>query len=478
MAARVRSAVLWRSGSQIVAQLVMWSSTFIVIRLLAPSDYGLFAMTQLVLSLMSLLNGYSFTASLVQGAEMDRTRVAQVFGMMILLNFGLAAIQVALAPAAASYFREPMVAQLLRVQALLHLTTPFIMVPQALLSRQIDFRTQARVNIAAAALAAIVAPTCAYAGLGVWTLVAAPFTLFSARAVGMLIVGRWWIWPSFRWRGAGATIGFGSAMLVSDLLWFVQTQADVFIAGRRLEPHALGLYTTGLFLSQILVNKFVPAINEVAFPTYARLQHDPQAIARGFLRAVRLVMLAAIPFYLGLAATAEPLVLTVLGDHWAGAVPVVRLLALAMPCVTLQILYAPATNALGRPGIAARVSGAGAIIMPIAFLIGVGHGPVGMAAAWLGGFPLLLIAATALSLPVIGLRARDLLTAVTPPLAAGLGMAAGVLALDFALPPLPVIARLAALVAMGAILYPALLLVVARGTLTEAIALARGRTPA
>ena len=73
IAARVVNAVLWRSGSQIAAQLVMWSSTFIVIRLLAPSDYGLFAMTQLVLSLMSLLTGYSFTASLVQGAEMDRT---------------------------------------------------------------------------------------------------------------------------------------------------------------------------------------------------------------------------------------------------------------------------------------------------------------------------------------------------------------------------------------------------------------------
>src|SRR5687767_6994619 len=89
-AARVRSAVFWRSGSQIVAQLVMWTSTFLVIRLLEPSDYGLFAITQIVLSLMSLMNGYSFTGALVQADSIDSHRVAQVFGMLILMNFSLA----------------------------------------------------------------------------------------------------------------------------------------------------------------------------------------------------------------------------------------------------------------------------------------------------------------------------------------------------------------------------------------------------
>jgi O-antigen/teichoic acid export membrane protein len=68
MRSRVLSAVFWRSGSQIAAQAVMWASTFFVIRLLAPADYGLFAMTQFVLALMSLMNGYSFTGALVQSA--------------------------------------------------------------------------------------------------------------------------------------------------------------------------------------------------------------------------------------------------------------------------------------------------------------------------------------------------------------------------------------------------------------------------
>ena len=62
---RVRSAVFWRSGSQIIAQIVMWGATIIVVRLLDPHDYGLFAMTQVVLVLFNFLNGDSFSSSLI-----------------------------------------------------------------------------------------------------------------------------------------------------------------------------------------------------------------------------------------------------------------------------------------------------------------------------------------------------------------------------------------------------------------------------
>jgi len=475
LARRVRSAVFWRSGSQLAAQLVMWSATFLVIRQLTPADYGLFAMSQIVLSLMALANGYSFTGALVQSETIDRTRVAQVFGALLLMNFGLAAVQFALAPLAATYFRQPLVADMLRLQVLLHLFTPFIMMPQALLSRDIDFRTQARVNFAAAGLAAIVGPVCAYAGFGVWTLVIAPITLFGARAIGLAVLGRWLVWPSFRFKGAGAIFGFGGAILVSELLWFVQTQADIFIAGRRLDAHTLGIYTTALFLSQILVNKFVPALNDVAFPTYARMQSDPAAVARAFVKSARIILIAAVPFCLGLAVTAEPLVNTVLGPKWLATAPVVRILALSMPFVTLQILYHPATNALGRPGIGAWVSAAGAVIMPTAFLIGVPYGAMGMAWAWLIGFPLHCLVASWLSLPIIGVSAAALFVAIRPALVAGTVMALAIVAIDAMLPPLSPLLRLLLLTAIGAGIYAAALAAIAPSVFGEIAGLIRGR---
>src|SRR5690606_15233532 len=126
LASSVRQAVIWRSGSQIAAQVIAWTSTLAVVRILDPSDYGLFAMTQVVLAFLSFLNGYGFASSLIQDREIDPVKVRQAFGMLLLVNAAIALIQLAIAPAAAAWYRQPMIADLLRVQALIYLATPFI----------------------------------------------------------------------------------------------------------------------------------------------------------------------------------------------------------------------------------------------------------------------------------------------------------------------------------------------------------------
>ena len=477
LAQRVKGAIMWRSGSQVVAQIINWSATFIVIRRLDPSDYGLFAMTQLVLIFLTLMNGYGFANSLIRDQSITREKIAQAFGMLILLNGSLAITQFLLAPVAAAYFRQPIIADLLRVQALIYLATPFIALPNALLSREMNFRHQAQVDLFAALFGAGTMLLLSANGYGVWTLVAGGIVLFWTRAIGMTMAARRLVPPSFRFRGAGAMFRYGGAMVLVQFFWFVQSQGDVFIAGRVLGPHDLGLYTTSLFLTQILAAKFVPPLNDVAFAAYSRIQGDRGAVASSFCKAVRLIMLVAMPFYLGLAATAEPLVLTFLGEKWIETVPLVRVLALAMPFMTLQILFTPATNALGRSGVALRVAISGAVILPLAFLVGIQWGVSGMAWAWLGGFPIHLIITAAIALPVIGVSTSQLTRAVAPAVLAAAAMAALVLMLDGMLPPLSAPVRFSALVAAGAAAYGACLFLFARHALGDALALVRKGAP-
>jgi O-antigen/teichoic acid export membrane protein len=476
---QVRSAILWRSGTQILGQMIAWGSTFLVIRILSPDDYGLFAMTQVVLVLLNMLNGYGLASALIQRADGDpgefRRATRQLFGMLILLNLALGLAQVALAPLAAAYFRHPEVAQLLRVQALLYIATPFIALPYALLARRMDFRRQAAVNIVSAVAGAITALVGAFSGWGVWTLVAAPIALFAVRAIGMMTAARAWMWPSFDFRGAGTMARYGGLMAAGQLFWFLQSQADVFIAGRTLDAHTLGIYTTSLFLTQIFVSKFVPPLNEVAFSAYARIQHDRDSVAAAFLKGARLVMLAAMPFYLGLAAVADPLVHVVLGPKWIAAAPVVALLALAMPFMTLQILFAPASDACGKPQISARNGLVGAIVLPIAFLCGIQWGVHGLTIAWIAAYPLYLAITAWRTLPVIGVRAVALARAIAPPVVAALVMAAVVKLTEVALPPLAPLPHLTILIAVGGAAYAGWLLVFSRGAVFEAVDLLRRR---
>lgn len=472
---QVRSAVIWRSGTQIAGQLLTWASTFIVIRVLSPSDYGLFAMTQVVLVLLNMLNGYGLASALIQRGEAGRHAQRQLFGMLILLNLALGAVQFVCAPFAAAYYRQPMVTDLLRVQALLYVATPFIALPYALLARQMDFRKQAKVNFASGIAGALTALGGAWAGLGVWTLVAAPIVLFAVRAIGMTWAANSLMWPSFDFRGAGDIARYGGVMATGQIFWFLQSQADVFIAGRLFDPHTLGLYTTSLFLTQIFVSKFVPPLNEVAFSAYARLKNDRAAVATAFVKSARLIFVVAMPFYFGLAATAQPLVDVVLGPKWTEAAPIVHWLALAMPMMTLQALYSPASDACGRPGIGAKNGATGALLLPIAFLIGVHWGLMGLVAAWFVAYPVYLAISTWRTLPVIGVRLRDLVDGLVPPVFAATAMALIVSLLARVLPPMPSLAQLMLLGCTGALVYGGWLALFARDTLVEVIALIRNR---
>lgn len=472
----VKTAVMWRSGSQIAAQLVAWSSTLAVIRLLEPADYGVFAMTQVVLAFLSFLNGYGFASALVQDRKIDPLKVRQAFGLMLLVNAAIALTQLALAPFAAEYYRQPIVADLLRVQALIFLTTPFIALPEALLVRELDFKRPAVANLVATSASAIVALACALGGMGVWTLVYAPLTLFTVRAAGLVIAARFFVLPTFRFAGAGKMLRFGLTLISGFFFWTILTQADVFIAARFLSPHELGLYAEALFLTTIIAAKFVPPLNEVAFPAYARIQQDRAALSAAFLKAVRLIMLVTCPLYFGLAVVADDAVELVLGSKWGAMAPIVSVLALGMPMFTLYSLFAPAVIALGRTEITMRSAMLGAFAMPAAFLFAIRWGVTGLAWTWVLVFPLVPAAAFIQSRGPLGLSARSMAAALVPGIAASVSMALVVALAELALANMPSWQRLPLLVAIGGASYLALLGAFSRDTLDEMIGLlARGK---
>lgn len=472
LAAQVRTAVIWRSGSQVLTQIVSWCSTLIVIRLLAPEDYGLFAMAQVMLMLLSTMNGWGLASALIREEHVSEERLRQTLGMLIILNCGLAMTQFLAAPLVAAWFEQPLVTELLRVQSLLYLAVPFCALPHAILSRRMDFRRPAQVRLAAALAGAGTALTGALSGLGVWTLVFAPMAMLLTEAIGMTWAARAPIRPSFRFAGAGHIAGFGGVMTATQIFWFVQSQADVMIAGRVLDPHSLGVYTTGLFFAQLLAAKFVPPINEVAYAAYARQQDvGPAAL----LATIRLVMLVALPAYAGLAVVAPVLVPVLLGEKWLGIVPLLPILAIAMGMLTLQILFAPATNARGVPQAALRITMIGSVVMPCAFLIGSQWGVIGFAWGWVGGMAVLTAATVTLSGRIIGLTLAGLAGALAPPLAAALMMGAGVALALGLLPEMLPLAKLVLAVLLGVALYLAALRLIAPERLAEALRFARSR---
>lgn len=477
LAGDVRKAILWRSGSQIAAQIISWCSTLIVMRLLSPSDYGLFAMSLVMLSFLTFLNGYGFASALVQERDLDRHRIRQAFGLLLCANALIAMIQWSAAPSVAAYYGQPVVADMLRVQILIYVSTPFIAIPEVLMGRRLDFRSQAVVNLASALTGAVLSLALAWTGFGVWTLVYAPIVMFWVRAIGLTILARSLVWPSFDFRGCGSIFRFGLAILLTQLFWLVQTQSDIFVIGRALTPHEVGIYSQAVFLATIFYSRFVPPLNEVAFPAYSRLQDDLPGLRWAFLRSARIIMLIAAPLYVGMAVTARPLVATLFGPTWFELPPLIEFMALAMPFMTLQVLFPPALNAIGKPGVPVRTAIAGAAIFAASFLGAAQFGIMAVALVWCLAAPLLLLATILLSRPALGIGPADMWAAMLLPAGSSVAMGGIVWLADRGLiggrlDSLPVV-HLVLLVLLGAVSYAGVLHAADRTALPQVLALVR-----
>ncbi len=477
-AARVRSALAWRWGTQVLAQLITWTSTFGVIRILDPADYGLFAMTQAILTALAFMNGYSFATSLIQADDISDRRVGQVFGMLIVAGVMLAVGQLLLAPYAAAYYGQPKVEDMLQVQAVIFLSTPFIALPSALLARRIEFRSQGLVNLLCAITGASVALGMAWFGYGVWALVFAPIAMAAVRAIGLTISARLLVWPVFDFRGAWDIISFGGALTLCQLLWIVQSQSDIFIAGRVFSAYDVGIYSTALFLALIISGKFIPPINEVTFPALAELHKGGKPLAPFFIRMLRTVALVTAPLYIGLSVTADAVVPTIAGEKWSDMIPILAGLALAMPFFALQIVCSPATNAIGKPRIYVATSAAGAILFPTVFLFGIAGGPMGLVHAWWVASPLLLAITLALTLPAISVRSTNLLKELLPAAIGCAIMAGSVLLVKPLVSELAAPLQLLVLVPIGGLTYGASLWLFWRSVVRETWAMLRNKDDA
>jgi O-antigen/teichoic acid export membrane protein len=228
---------------------------------------------------------------------------------------------------------------------------------------------------------------------------------------------------------------FGGNVTATRIMWFFYSQADIIVGGRLLGKDLLGLYSVAADLASIPARKTSAIINQVSFPAFARIQQDRPRYAASVLLAVRSLSFILFPVLWGMSSVAPEAIPVLLGEKWLSATVAFQLLALIMPIRMMASFMNTAAQGIGRADIAAKQVFIASVVMTAALIVGGHWGVIGLAMAWLVGFPFVFIAAMRLFRPVIGLRVRDLLAAMGRPALAGAGMAVGVTLLRIPLEP-------------------------------------------
>ena len=407
----------WMGIGRIIGQVISWTGTIYVMRLLSPADYGLAAISMSLIAMISVVAEMGIGAGLIQAEEVNDDQLRSLF--TVSLAFGLAGtlLVMALAPAAGIFFQSTAVVPLVQVGSVQLLAASFSVIPDAMLRRAMRFKAAAVIELISGLVASVVTVYLAFSGWAVWALVLGPLLGLLARVVLMNVVMPSLLWPSLRYSDSKDIVAFGVKISLSRVVSYVSGQSDMLIAGRFLDKSAVGAYSVAMNLATLPLSKAMGVLNHVAYPAIADLRRTQVNVRPHLLVGLRVSATAILPLLWGLAAVSQWLLPAVLGPHWESAVLPMQIVCLALPLRMVSVLMSTAVQGLGYAGTDFANTLTGVMVMPACFLAGVQFGVAGLAAAWLVGLPLVISLNLRRARPVLMLSGWDALRALAKPMA-------------------------------------------------------------
>ena len=470
---RVSRGLAWTVIDLWGSQAINLAAFVILTRLLLPDQFGLVALAAVFVAFAQLVVDQGLGDALIQRAKVTRSHIDTAFWAAMATGALLTVAGVTLAAPIAALLDEPELAPILQVMSLTFVLAAMSSIQIALLRRELAFKRLAVRALVAAAAGGLVSVPMALAGAGAWALVGQQVTSAIVSVVTLWRVSPWR--PRFHASRAEfrELFGFGANVVGSDALNFLGRNADNMLIGVFLGTTALGFYAVGYRILEVTQRILVNVARRIAFPAFARLQHDRDRMRRAYFRLTRATSAVILPGYVGLALVAPELTTTLFGARWAESGPVAAMLFLIGPVLTVQAFSGSLLNAAGHPEVVFRFRLITSVTNIVGFAIAVSYGILAVAAAYVVRGYLLLPLILVWMRRYADIPIADYLRQMHGTAAATFLMAAAVLGIKLAASSVAPGLLLVLEIVGGSVVYLAALWIVQRAVIHEVVEVVR-----
>lgn len=347
--------IVWSSVERFSVQGIQFLVMIVMARLLTPKDYGLVGMVAIFIAVAQSLVDSGFSQALIRKQNRTETDNSTVFYFNIFVGILLYLVLFAIAPLVADFYDSPELTALMRVICLSVVFNSFVVVQRALLTVNIDFKTQAKASLTAAVVSGVIGIGMAYSGFSYWSIVAQQLVNLGLNTLLLWIFTRWrprWIysWGSFR-----ELFTFGSKLMVSGLLDVVYRNMYLLVIGKVFTASSLGYYTRANQFAEFPSSNLTGIMQRVTYPVLCQIQDDDERLAQIYRRFLRLSAFLIFPLLVGLSAVAEPFVLLLLKEQWLFAATLLQIICFAMMWYPIHAINLNLLQVKGRSDLFLRL---------------------------------------------------------------------------------------------------------------------------
>ena len=338
----------WSAIDGIAQYIVTFLIGILLARLLSPDDFGLIGLTAIFVALSNTFINGGVIQALIRKKEVTdhdyNTAFLVNIGMSVFLYFLLFVC----APFISKFFHIGELTLVIRVSSLKFIIGSLSLVQNVQLVKRIDFKTKAKISLASAVIGGSIGIALAFRGFGVWALVIQELATISIRTISLWSVLKWV--PNFQFylESFKELFGYGSKIMISELLDTLWREMSNAVIGRFYNPSTLGQYARSRQFSSILSNNLTLVVQRVTLPILADIQDERERLANAYRKIVKCSMfVSAIGMFL-MGAMSEPLLYCLIGPKWHEAAVYLPLICISGSTYPLQAINLNILKVQGR----------------------------------------------------------------------------------------------------------------------------------
>lgn len=325
------SGFVWMMMGSAAQVLLKIGVLAVLARLVTPQIFGIMAIAIMVMDFSKMFTHMGVGPALVQRQVLEKRHLTSGFTLSLAMGVFFGLLLFFAAPLLANFFKMPELVAVLRVISLVFLIDSFTLIGQALMQREMRFKTAIAFEVVSYAIGyGAVGIILAYMGYGIWALVTA--SLAQAMLFTVLLV---WAQPFPKRLGFDVPaikdlLFFGGGFTIAKIGNYFATQGDNLVVGKMLGAGPLGIYGRAYQFMVMPAGLFGNALDKALFPAMSKVQDNKAKLGKAFLTGVGLIAIIAIPLSFMIVFLAQEIVLILLGAKWTAVIIPLQILGASL----------------------------------------------------------------------------------------------------------------------------------------------------
>lgn len=372
------NAVGWSAIDNMSYIFVTFIIGIILARLLSPDDFGLVGLLSIITIVCNALIDGGFTSALVRKIDVTQEDYDTAFTINLVVSIFLYFVFFFSSHYIADFFSREELSMLIKVSSLELIIGALAIIQKAQMTRNINFRSQAKITLISCLVSGSVGITLAFMGFGVWAIVFQILTKTSTQTILFFLVNRWIPSISISPKSFHSLFGYGWKVMLNNCFNSIWSELFQFVIGKCYSPATLGQFTRSKQFSFIFSSNLTNVVQRVSFPVLSSIQDDNARMVNAYRRIIRTTMFATAISMLFLASISEPLIFCLIGPKWHEASIYLPLLCISGSTYPLQAMNQNMLLVQGRSDLLLKLGILQKVIGTFPLLVGVFVGIIPM----------------------------------------------------------------------------------------------------